>query len=560
MSWPTASAGPAQAFLAARGEALAAIRGDDELVIEGRDLQSLRQAAQSYAEAYGELLAWQLRQAERGDDTRRPRLLGDLAAMLQIDTVEAAFADADGTRRTVVLTAPTHPLRMLWLVTWAELGRHWLESAGDSDPPAVAAAGRTLAGLTPLGFPLVVPRSGGQLTIAAAALSPYWGACLPTDTQDPQDVMAGLSRALRLPERRFGAQSVSARVLADRVERYLRQHPYASTLVISAVNPGRADQLADMLVELQQRKALKQVNYDIRVFAADSALGGTGEALAELMRDEWSSAADAEAFHTRQASGLIPKLAVALLPLSEFRAATDERPSHLTFLFDAFSGETFDAAPADEAPGPLPVHGLLQDILVRYTEDEDGVMWRKRPRHGRAVPIPGAPEACDLLSSLPATISAAAATVTTGQVGAGLVPRITLSLSPADGALLHQAHRSSDWVITVDRTLGMEYFDSPGSKRRPDYVIDFEPDDSSGLGHHLVISSRSVDELRALIAPVIGQHGLPVDPRHVGTFFEQLRLCVRHGEPANGGAGGRTCPALPRLPGSPRGPDTATPG
>ena len=39
-----------------------------------------------------------------------------------------------------------------------------------------------------------------------------------------------------------------------------------------------------------------------------------------------------------------------------------------------------------------------------------------------------------------------------------------------------------------------------------------------------MISSRSVDELRALLSPVIGQHGLPVDPRHAGTFFEQLRL------------------------------------
>ena len=125
----------------------------------------------------------------------------------------------------------------------------------------------------------------------------------------------------------------------------------------------------------------------------------------------------------------------------------------------------------------------------------------------------------------PPTISSAAAAVATGQVGAGLVPRRSRSASaPADGALLHQAHRSSDWVITVDRTLGMEYFDSPGSTRRPDYVIDFEGSADGGLGHHLVISSRSIDELRALLAPVIGQHGLAVDPRHAGTFFEQLRL------------------------------------
>ena len=120
------------------------------------------------------------------------------------------------------------------------------------------------------------------------------------------------------------------------------------------------------------------------------------------------------------------------------------------------------------------MHGLVQDVDVRYAEDDEGVLWHKQPRHGRAVGFPGAEEACDLLAALPAAISAAAAAVATGQVGAGLVPQVTLGLSPADGALLHQAHRSSDWVITVDRTLGMEYFDSPGSARRPDYVIDFE--------------------------------------------------------------------------------------
>ena len=79
-------------------------------------------------------------------------------------------------------------------------------------------------------------------------------------------------------------------MLADRVERYLRQHPYVSTLVISAVNPGRGEQLADMLVELQRRKHLQHVNYDIRLFAPDfdGANGQAGEALAALMRGEWS--------------------------------------------------------------------------------------------------------------------------------------------------------------------------------------------------------------------------------------------------------------------------------
>lgn len=525
MHFSAAPAGALTNFRAAREAALQAVRGDDNLIVEGCDLRTLRSAAQQYAEAYRELLAWQLRQAERGDEAQRASALTDLAATLGYDTVEVSVDSPDGNYWTATLTAPTHPLRLLWLTTWAELGYHWLQSAGDASRSAVASAGEALIGISPLGFPFAVPVSGGRLTIAAADLTPYWGACLPTDTPDPQSLISGLRRALRVPERTSGVHPIPAPVLADRVERYLRQHPYVSTLVISAVNAGRGDQLADMLVELQRRKHLRDIRYDIRLFVLGETITVAGEALASLMRDEWSSAAGAEAFGTRQASGLIPKLAVAVLPIEDFRAATEERSSHLTFLFDAFSGESFGAAPGGFMPGTLPVHGLIQDIDIRYAEDDDGVRWHKQPRHGRAVGFAGGEEACDLLAVLPSTISAAVAAVATGQVGAGLVPQVTLGLSPADGALLHQAHRSSDWVITIDRTLGMEYFDSPGSMRRPDYVIDFEGSVAdAGLGHHLVISSRSVEELSALLAPVASQHGIAVDGSHVGTFFDQLRL------------------------------------
>ena len=40
----------------------------------------------------------------------------------------------------------------------------------------------------------------------------------------------------------------------------------------------------------------------------------------------------------------------------------------------------------------------------------------------------------------------------------------------------------------------------------------------------MVISSRSVDELHALLTPMIEQHGFELDRRHTGTFFDQLRL------------------------------------
>ena len=173
------------------------------------------------------------------------------------------------------------------------------------------------------------------------------------------------------------------------------------------------------------------------------------------------------------------------------------------------------------------------------------MVWRKQPRHGQAVGFPGAEEACDLLAvAARDDLRRPPRRSRPGRSARALVPQVTLGLSPPDGALLHQAHRSSDWVITVDRTLGMEYFDSPGSTRRPDYVIDFEGSADGGLGHHLVISSRSIDELRALLAPVIGQHGLAVDPAARGHVLRAAPPAVG---PARVQAGlGRRRPSGPR--------------
>ncbi len=200
-----------------------------------------------------------------------------------------------------------------------------------------------------------------------------------------------------------------------------------------------------------------------------------------------------------------------------------------------------------------------------YEDDEGGAVWRKQPRHGRAAWIPGAEEACDLLTSLPATISSAAAAVATGQVGAGLVPRITLSLTPADGALLHQAHRSSDWVITIDRTLGMEYFDTPAvagglttlSTSRAQATAAWTTTWWSARGRSMNCAPcwpRPSASMASLWTPA-RWHLLRAVAPAVRKAGVQDRL---HGaDPADRGAGPGACPALPGLPGSSREPGSA---
>lgn len=522
-SWPPTAGEPLVRFLSARTEVFTAIRGDEDVIVEGRDITGLRELITEYAEAYEELLNRQLLRIERADDDEAAERLRELAGLLQIDTIAIDHVDGHGDRTEVTLVSPTHPVRLLWLATWAELGHQWLKAAHGADAAVIAAATRSYETMRPLGFPLTVPRSGGQMAVAAGDLNAFWGVLLPTGTSDPSGLLSSVRAALGTPKDATDAGAVSGTRLADRVERYLRLHPYVRTLAISAVNAGDASPLADMLLDLQRRKALKDTSYEVRLFAPDPEAHTEGAALAQLLRGQWRDTADAEAFHTRQAAGIRPKLAVAVRPLDEFRSASTEYNSHITFLFDAFSSEEFGTVEATGS-GMIPVHGLLQDVTVSYEEDDQNATWHKTPRHGQPHPLAQAEELTDLLASLPEVISHGVSAVATGQAGTRLVPSITLSLGADDTTLLHQAHQSSDWVIAVDRTLGVEYFDNPLSSRRSDYVIDFEGDSADGLGHHIVITSRSVDELCALLTPVVTQHGLTVDQRHTQTFFDQLRL------------------------------------
>ena len=71
-------------------------------------------------------------------------------------------------------------------------------------------------------------------------------------------------------------------------------------------------------------------------------------------------------------------------------------------------------------------------------------------------------------------------------------------LDSDERALISEIHDASDWVFTVDRNMGIEFFDHGGRLDRPDYLIDYTPASVPEHGHRLVISSRSLSELEAI--------------------------------------------------------------
>jgi len=522
--WPVGHAG--ERFLGARTRYFEAVRGGtSELITQGLDATAHAGLASDYAEAYLELLADLSRRAEATAKSDSQLAFADLRKVLVLDSVLLAIVDHRGRRRDAVLVAPTHPLRALWFATWAKLGAQWV-TASTSAPHEYVAPTRDalLRLLSPTSFPPVLPTEAGHVLTAVDSINPFWTLFAPSNEEDPRGLVGEVCSALGLPEPAIGGALIDGAYLASRVRRYLVQHPYVRTLIINAFNPGRAGVLGGMLLELQKEAAFADLRYDLRLFVPDPDAPGVGDEIAVLLSTEGGTTArEADAFTIPSASHLHPKLRFAVRSTKDFRASPDTHAAHLSLLFDVFPAEEVAARKADPRHATAFVHGLVQEFSTEYHEDELTVAWRRVPRHGVAQPIENAEEMSDLLGSLAAAMSSATATIATGHSGVDLRPVVTLALGPEDRALLHQVHEVSDWVFTLDRNLGIEFFDHGGHATRPDYLIDHSPDMASTLGHRLVITSRSVAELEALLRPVLKQYGLHAEGRHAVVLLDQLR-------------------------------------
>lgn len=101
------------------------------------------------------------------------------------------------------------------------------------------------------------------------------------------------------------------------------------------------------------------------------------------------------------------------------------------------------------------------------------------------------------------------------------VPAIQLQLSDTDKQIISATHEASDWVITIDRNFGIEYFDNPrtapGVSVRS-YLIDYTPEFVEGVGHRLIVSTFWLSEIEGLIHDGLRKMGIP------GTGFQAAQV------------------------------------
>lgn len=510
-------------FLAAREEFFAAVRKDTaELIMQGLSFRDTEKECLAYAEAYLDLVRNLIRQAETTSGAERQQHLQALRNVLAVDSIHVILTDFRGRHREAVLVSPTHPLRALWLSSWIALGKDWIEkikTGGKDHIPHVRSA--LLYGLVPSAYPVGVPVEDGRIFTPVDNLNAFWALYAPTTEENSRGLMAEICSALGLAEPSAAGTDISGKLIADKIERYLSQHPYVRELSLNIFNPGAGSVIADALLSLQQKREHADLRYDIRLFTSDPDSPVLGEALESMVRPGATVNEAADAFATSTGSHLFSKLNLAKHALSEFHANAKEFPAHISVLLDVFPAEELSIA--EKPMGVTPLHGLIQDFDTDFVDDESGTFWNKRPVVGRSLCTDSNAVCFDLLSSLSRHLCFATSAVAASGTSFKAVPVVTLGLDVAQRELIYEVHQISDWVFTIDRNMGIEFFDHGGRKNRPDYLIDYIPGASSQATHNLIISSRSNDELEAMLKPVLLEHGLSADGEQSVQILANLR-------------------------------------
>ena len=513
----------ARNFLDARSMYFRVVAQDTgDMVSQGLDVLSNGATVLAYAAAYVELLKDLSTKAERETGADQLNTIVSLRTALTVDTVRLVVEDYRGQIREAALIAPTHPLRALRQLAWTQLGAAWVREATKADAEHVMPArDALLQGLSSINFPAMLPVSDGRVFTAVDNIHPFWPLYAPATEDDPRGLLGDVCAALGVPEPSIGGAAITGGVLASRIERYLMQHPYVRTLTLNAFNPGRATVLAEALAALQRQEAFQDLRYDVRLFVPDPNAPGVGESIDALLAGGGTAAS--EAFSIPTDSRIFPKLTVAVRGTADFRSEPSRFRSHLSILFDVFPPEEMAAGRPLRAETTIPLHGLVQEFSTRFDDDTNGISWRRQPRHGIPATIEGGEEASILLGELPALISSATATVARSTPDTAARPIIRLELAPAERALINEVHDASDWVFTIDRNMGIEFFDHGGRRDRPDYLIDYTPSAVPEHGHRLIISSRSLAELEAILRPVLTDYGLDTGERQAAIMLDHLR-------------------------------------
>ena len=441
-----------------------------------------------------------------------------------------------------LIVLPMHPLRVAWHAAYDNLVFH-AAFGQDQKAKDVRDEFQCLDGAM---FPAFLPNPDGGSFVFADTLGFHAVGMVSDTDKEPKAAVAMLARALGEGESMDAAPTVggqSAEVVGDEIVKYLDCHNTSRLLRVHALRAGDGLTIArslgrvhDRLRRVDDEDALEEETqgapvFSLEMYPSEEQRGIAGRFIAEA-RERRRSGAGVVSTDDQWMLESLSLPGGVNMPRLRWARKDDPDPetaAHVAVAFDTFESQVRPDDRDGAGDGTFHAFGLISF----YERDFAANLWRSTvplAKDGERHPADRAhtKRLADLQCAIQGTVAR--------HVGAGNgelpVLHTEVSREKEDG--LKELHRLCDWVITLDRNAGIEYFDSPRDNRTiyDAYVIDCVPEREDLGCLQLITSTSNLEEVRVLLDGALDQMGLSRSRRNAEFLLEHLkalsgRLAIR---------------------------------
>ena len=368
--------------------------------------------------------------------------------------------------------------------------------------------------MLPLNIPNALSFEKNSFFVNTDVLDLFWSIFPKSTTTDIRKVVAMISKALGYKDDLGNISSVNPAQIADRLWRYLKHHPYIKTLKLNVLNPGDGLLFLNTIRELQKMDDFKNLRYDI-TFYGTLGYELMGSAFDELMNDitlsEGSRPDVDDELLEPSHNPLFPKLFFSKVKIeSDKWIDVQFKEANVTVIIDQFVTKTI-SRPVGNVPGCYFLHGLLAEYRSEFNIMKEAVTWSRKVVPSPISEIKEGNKISDLIYHSGLNFLGLSCSYFNWGKSIDHLPTIQLELEKKDRHILSQIHDRSDWVFTIDRNFGIEYFDNPAdaNPKLKSYLIDYTPEFMDGIGHRLIVSTGWLNEIEKLIEDGLNKINIP---------------------------------------------------
>ncbi|HEY0812745.1 MAG TPA: DUF87 domain-containing protein [Pseudonocardia sp.] len=467
----------------------------------------LRQEVLTYCQAYRRALD------QATDAETRGSLLALDTVRLSIDTVGHAPIAA-------MIALPLQPLRLAWtaeydatLTNWADqlatLGRSTAKRRQSVDA-------RLTRRVTPANLPFAMYGVDGSPFVYVREATLGTGVYLHPAEAEPGAAVQAVFEVLGL-DRRDVQPDLPPSVVAERIRAYRSVNPGQDALRILAYNAGSGELLARALDEAvlsepdnEEELAAPPARLEVTAYSRRPSFTDPVPALTDLQR----MVAGRQVRGAR--SHLTPPLGLTVRPHE--RLAADLEAAHLGVVADLALTQAEDAAGVASVAVPDAATSFRNLLTPAQTQRVTAPVpvWRTAPAV-RVRSKDGAVDAVEAHRSYQAALAVA--------FGYPVGPvALTARLGAGELASLRAAHERADWVITLDRNLGIDLFTAAAGAEVAPYVLDYAPDFLEGLGPRLTVTTTHRGDVQRLLADAMTGLDLAAVDESVRVVLDHLQV------------------------------------